>query len=54
MLRWLVKWCEAEGAHLVVDEIYALSGGDNFTSVLSLELGDMLQNVHVLWGMSKV
>lgn len=54
MLRWLVKWCRDEAAHLVVDEIYALSGGDNFTSVLSFELGDMLNNVHVLWGMSKV
>lgn len=54
MLRWLVRWCAAEGAHLVVDEVYALSGGDGFRSVLGLHLGDMAENVHVLWGMSKV
>lgn len=54
ILRWIVRWCEKEGAHLVVDEIYALGGGDAFNSVLSLDLGEMLQNVHVLWGLSKV
>lgn len=54
MLRWLLKWCKEQGAHLVVDEVYALSGGEDFTSVLALDLGDMLDNVHVLYGMSKV
>lgn len=54
MLRWVARWCEGEGVHLVVDELYALGGGEAFTSALSLELGDMLGNVHVLWGMSKV
>lgn len=63
MLRWLVRWCEGRGAHLVVDEVYALGtgaeagdgeDGSRFTSVLSLELGEMRENVHVLWGMSKV
>lgn len=54
MLRWIVEWCEQEGVHLVVDEVYALSGGDVFNSVLGLELGDMRDNVHVLYGMAKV
>lgn len=61
MLRWVVRWCEEEGAHLVVDEGLALSGdrggggGENvFNSVLSLELGEMREKVHVLYGMSKV
>lgn len=54
MLRWIVKWCEQEGLHLVVDEVYALSGGDIFNSVLTLELGEMRENVHVLYGMAKV
>lgn len=54
MLRWLLRWCEAEGAHLIVDEACALGGGSGFRSVLSLPLGDMVGNVHVLWGMSKV
>lgn len=54
ILRWLVGWCEREGAHFVVDEIYALGGGEAFTSVFSLDLGEMLENVHVLWGISKV
>lgn len=61
MLRWVVRWCEEEGAHLVVDEGLALSGdrggggGENvFNSVLSLELGKMRENVHVLYGMTKV
>lgn len=54
MLRWIVKWCEQEGVHLVVDEVYALSGGEVFNSMLSLELGEMRENVHVLYGMAKV
>lgn len=54
ILRWLVRWCGQEGAHLVVDEMYALGGGEAFTSVLSSDLGEMRENVHVLWGMSKV
>lgn len=54
MLRWIVKWCRQQRVHLVADEVYALSGGGEFTSVLSLGLDDMLENVHVLYGMSKV
>lgn len=57
MLRWLVRWCEGHRVHLVVDEVYALGavGEGSFTSVLSLDLGEeMRENVHVLWGMSKV
>ncbi|KAH0428537.1 aminotransferase class I and II [Colletotrichum camelliae] len=38
--------------HLVVDEIYAMTG-DNFSSMLSLGLDTNFRNVHVLWGMSK-
>ncbi|PSR99291.1 pyridoxal phosphate-dependent transferase [Coniella lustricola] len=53
MLRWIVKWCRLERVHLVVDEVYALSGGEEFQSVLHLGLDDMLENVHVLYGMSK-
>lgn len=55
MLRWVARWCRRERAHLVVDEVYALSGGGDFASALSLDVGaEMQQNVHVLWGMSKV
>lgn len=54
MLRWIVRWCRDHKVHLVADEVYALTGGKVFTSVHSLDLGDMLENVHVLWGMSKV
>lgn len=55
ILWYLVGFCHEQGLHLVVDEIFALSGGDNFTSILSLPLNtrDSLSNVHVLWGMSK-
>ncbi|KAF3765601.1 hypothetical protein M406DRAFT_36947 [Cryphonectria parasitica EP155] len=53
MLRWIVRWCREERVHLVVDEVYALSGGRDFTSVLSLDLADMVENVHVLYGMAK-
>ena len=53
ILRHLVKFCEREKLHFVVDEIYALTGGPNFTSVLSLDLRDFLGNVHVLYGVSK-
>ncbi|KUI73617.1 1-aminocyclopropane-1-carboxylate synthase-like protein 1 [Cytospora mali] len=53
ILWYLVKFCQREKLHFVVDEIYALSAGPNFTSVLSLDLRDALGNVHVLWGMSK-
>lgn len=53
LLRYMVDFCQRESIHFVVDEIYALSGGANFTSVLSLDLRDAAGNVHVLWGMSK-
>lgn len=53
ILWYLVKFCQREKLHFVVDEMYALSGGPNFTSVLSLDLRDALGNVHVLYGMSK-
>lgn len=53
VLWYLVEFCRREGLHFVVDEIYALSAGPSFTSVLSLDLKDGLENVHVVWGMSK-
>lgn len=53
MLRYMVDFCQREKLHFVVDEVYALSAGPGFTSVLSLDLRDALGNVHVLWGMSK-
>lgn len=53
LLRYMADFCQKESMHFVVDEIYALSGGANFTSVLSLDLRDAAGNVHVLFGMSK-
>lgn len=48
------RFCESRGLHLIVDEIFAMTGGKSFTSILSLDLGSNRENVHALWGMSKV
>ncbi|TQN69236.1 1-aminocyclopropane-1-carboxylate synthase-like protein 1 [Colletotrichum shisoi] len=45
--------CARHRIHLIVDEIYAISAGDRFSSVLSLGLDANFRNVHVLWGLSK-
>lgn len=53
MLLQVSQLCARCEIHLIVDEIYALSG-DRFSSMLSLGLDANFRNVHVLWGMSKV
>lgn len=54
VLLQVSQLCAGYKIHLIVDEIYALSAGDRFSSILSLGLDANLSNVHVLWGMSKV
>jgi aspartate/methionine/tyrosine aminotransferase len=51
----LLDWCEAEGLHLISDEIYALSDfGNQFHSIYSIPISENMKNrVHILWGMSK-
>lgn len=53
VLLQISQLCSKYKVHLVVDEIYAMTG-DNFSSMLSLGLDTNFRNVHVLWGMSKV
>lgn len=50
----IAQFCEHQGLHLIVDEIFAMSGGQFFSSILSLDLASNRHNVHVVWGMSKV
>ncbi|KAI8711513.1 Aminotran-1-2 domain-containing protein [Fusarium sp. LHS14.1] len=45
--------CELHQVHLIVDEIYAFTGGEDFTSILSLDTAMNRENIHVSWGMSK-
>ncbi|KAJ0275153.1 hypothetical protein Brms1b_012027 [Colletotrichum noveboracense] len=52
VLLQISQLCSKYKVHLVVDEIYAMTG-DNFSSMLSLGLDTNFRNVHVLWGMSK-
>lgn len=54
VLLQVSQLCAKNRLHLLVDEIYAATGGDRFTSILSLDLGSNINNIHVLWGMSKV
>ena len=54
----VVEWCQANGIHAVIDELYALSvfdaefGNSPFVSAASVveSLGDM---VHIVWAFSK-
>lgn len=48
------RFCEKNQLHLIVDEIYAATAFSNHHSMLSLDLGSNMENVHVIWGMSKV
>ncbi|GKT95018.1 1-aminocyclopropane-1-carboxylate synthase-like protein 1 [Colletotrichum tofieldiae] len=48
------RFCEKNRLHLVVDEIYAATAFSKHHSMLGLDLGSNAENVHVLWGMSKV
>ncbi|KAK2685944.1 hypothetical protein QWA68_015579 [Fusarium oxysporum] len=53
VLSQVIDLCSQHGVHLVVDEIYAISGGPRFNSILSV-VGDQSRKiVHILWGMSK-
>ncbi|TID06429.1 1-aminocyclopropane-1-carboxylate synthase-like protein 1 [Colletotrichum higginsianum] len=53
VLLQVSQLCARHKIHLIVDEIYAISAGDRFSSVLSLGLDVNFRNVHVLWGLSK-
>ena len=50
----LAQFCARHRLHLVVDEIYAMSSREAFSSALSVDFGPHRDNVHVLWGLSKV
>ncbi|KAM0420880.1 hypothetical protein ACHAPT_011269 [Fusarium lateritium] len=54
VLSQVADLCSQHQVHLIVDEIYAISGGSSFTSILSVVGEQSKKNVHVLWGMSKV
>lgn len=54
VLKSVLKFCQQQNIHLIVDEIYALSAfPGSFCSALSIE-GISLQNLHVMYGVSKV
>ncbi|KZL65495.1 aminotransferase class I and II [Colletotrichum tofieldiae] len=53
VLLQVSQLCAKHKIHLVVNEVYAMSAGDRFSSVLSLGLDVNSKNVHVLWGMSQ-
>ncbi|GFG27157.1 hypothetical protein IFM61606_07175 [Aspergillus udagawae] len=63
VLREYMKFCNKHRLHLISDEIYALSvwekndlsGAPTFKSVLSMDIGDIMDRsmVHVVWGLSK-
>ncbi|KAJ0167207.1 1-aminocyclopropane-1-carboxylate synthase-like protein 1 [Colletotrichum tanaceti] len=53
VLLQVSQLCARHKIHLIVDEIYAISAGDRFSSILSLGLDVNFRNVHVLWGLSK-
>ena len=54
-----VTWARTKGIHVVVDEIYAMSvhqsdgNGSAFRSVLDVLGGELGDDVHVVWAMSK-
>ncbi|GMI18019.1 hypothetical protein TrLO_g14552 [Triparma laevis f. longispina] len=54
-LRGSVEWARRKGMHVIVDEIYALStfSGDKFTSIIEVLEGNLGNNVHVIWALSK-
>lgn len=54
VLLQVSRLCARHKIHLIVDEIYAISAGDGFSSMLSIGLDSNYKNIHVLWGMSKV
>ncbi|XP_037033778.1 1-aminocyclopropane-1-carboxylate synthase-like protein 1 isoform X2 [Bradysia coprophila] len=54
----IMKFCQRNGLHLIVDEMYALSAFDtetDYNSVLSMNTDDFIQPdmLHVIWGFSK-
>ncbi|GKT49600.1 1-aminocyclopropane-1-carboxylate synthase-like protein 1 [Colletotrichum spaethianum] len=53
VLLQVSQLCAKHNVHLIVDEIYAVSAGDRFSSILSLGLDVNFKNVYVLWGMCK-
>lgn len=53
VLQDVLRFCSTNRLHLIVDEIYAMTAFEKHFSMLSLDLGPNIQNVHVLWGMSK-
>ncbi|KAK1955845.1 aminotransferase class I and II [Colletotrichum sublineola] len=53
VLLQVSQLCVKHEIHLIVDETYAMSAGDRFSSILSLDLNMGVTTVHVLWGMSK-
>lgn len=54
VLLQVSQLCARHKIHLIVDEVYTMNAGDNFSSMLSLGLDTNFRNVHVLWSMSKV
>ena len=54
-LMTAIAWCRTHHIHLISDEIYALSvfGDGVFNSVGTLLNGNLGDDVHILWGLSK-
>ena len=67
-LMEIITWCRGKHLHVIADEIYALStfaktslhekdGDDDsskgFVSVVEVLKGQLLDDIHVLWGLSK-
>ncbi|OLN97795.1 1-aminocyclopropane-1-carboxylate synthase 1 [Colletotrichum chlorophyti] len=52
ILLQIYQLCASHDMHLIIDEEFAMSAGESFSSILSLGLDDF-RNVHVLWSMDK-
>ncbi|MEM1010409.1 MAG: aminotransferase class I/II-fold pyridoxal phosphate-dependent enzyme, partial [Myxococcota bacterium] len=56
LIRDIVTWGRSNSLHVVFDELYALSVHDpkaSFTSVAEVLQGDLGDDVHIVWSMSK-
>lgn len=52
-VRALVAWCRARAIHVIFDEVYALSIHDGSPFVSGASVGEMGDDVHVIWALSK-
>jgi aspartate/methionine/tyrosine aminotransferase len=56
-IRAAISWARGKGIHIIMDEIYALSvfavADRGFRSAMSLLNGNIGNDIHILWGLSK-